>query len=441
MTPWDHEPPVVDDEPLVLPTVLIAPDAALAERARDSPSLRGARRLAEWSVGRRVTKSGDLTLAEARRAVQELGLPGDQGPGRSPARSAADFRELTLMWDYAVVGKLLRVDGGIAGKGRALGDLRDGADQHAYETWRLLFDAELDRWLDRPPLDLGLISTMLGLYIELGGVTDEDMVADAIEQHVECSQDHERDQVTSKLGSIAAAMLEELVAALDALGAVQRFDGFVCLTDLGVFGLQGWFESLGGIHAPAVHGLAEATAPQLLEIGRDISDLEGLRQLAGQWVAARGEARAVDELADLAAQGDHQARSIAFALLDMVGEAAVPAVRRLCENPAVRPHAVMWLDMRGVDGPTPTEVEVGWATVDSLTQLLEADAEELAVILGGLFDGQSEAEQIAMLQRLAHCEHPQTAQVLQFLAEHHPSAAVAKAIRKAAMKVRSRPRA
>lgn len=90
----------MDNAPLVtLPTVRLPPFSELAAAARDCRHLQAVLRLAEWTGNRRLTKAGNLTLADARLAVREFDLPDHPG-----ARAARGFPELQALW--SAVGEL-----------------------------------------------------------------------------------------------------------------------------------------------------------------------------------------------------------------------------------------------------------------------------------------------------------------------------------------------
>lgn len=436
MDHWTDEPDLEGGALLTLPTVLLAPFPQLAASARANQLLRDARRLAEWAQGRKVTKAGSLTLAEARKAVAELRLPGDQGPGRTPARTAAEFPELTELWEYAVDAELLYAAPPAVEPGSGLEELRRDDDRDVCDIWATLLDTALDRWFETPPLDLGLIPAMLATYLEPAGVAVSDIVVDAIEQHVESSRPELRETMARNMTAVADPMLRELLSSLTGLGAVDIDGEEVRITPLGTFGLCQWFESVG-IGAPSVESLSEATAMQLLELGRDLDGPDELQEFFGEWVSARGEQEASEELSVLAREGDRDQRSAAFALLDQIGDAAGPAVRRLLDEPLLRPRAVVWLSLRGLDGPEPTPAEMQWAAVEALTELLELEPPELDAVLGSVTAQGGSGEMSAMLEQLGSSDHPQTVEVLELLAEHHPDPKAAKTARKTAMRARS----
>lgn len=434
--PIDESELELDGEAQVtLPTVLLAPLPELAASARANQRLRDVRRVADWAVGRKVTKAGSLTLADARKAVVELRLPGDQGPGRTPARTAAEFPELTELWEYAVGAELVRPTPPAARPGPALVELEDD-DHEVRQIWIDLFGSALDRWFDTPPLDLGLIPALLGVYLEPAGVSVSDLVADAIEHHVESFRPEQRETVSGNVAEVTDPLFRELLSSLASLGAVDVEGEQVRITPLGTFGLSHWFESVG-LDAPAVESLSEASAMQLLELGRDFDGPEELQEFFGEWVSARGEQSAAEQLAELARQGDPDQRSTAFALLDQIGDAAGPAVHLLLDEPSLYAQAAVWLSLRGLEGPEPTPAEMQWGTVEALADLLELDTAELDTVLGSVTAQGEGGELTSMLEQIGASDHPQTVAVLELLAEHHPDPGVARTARKSALRARS----
>src|SRR4029450_4149450 len=162
----------MDIEPVRLPIVRLAPYAELAEAARACERLRSVRRLAEWiGAGRKVTKTTrTLTLADARKAVQDLRLPGDQGPGRTPARSAVEFTELQELWELACGAELLVQGGGVVRPGPVLVELRDVDDEKVVDVWTELLDVKREQAFWLPVLSRVLVPTLMALYVSPGPV-------------------------------------------------------------------------------------------------------------------------------------------------------------------------------------------------------------------------------------------------------------------------------
>lgn len=145
---------------------------------------------------------------------------------------------LDELWSLAVDAELLVTTPGQAHPGPALDALIDDRDQDVVQVWADLLHVVLDelRW---SPGAEDLIVALTRLYVEGGSVPT---------------------------GELATA-----VHGLATLDAVEVRDGGLRLSPLRVFGLGGWFETIG-IGAPLVQDLAQTSAGQLLELGGGIDD-------------------------------------------------------------------------------------------------------------------------------------------------------------------------
>jgi hypothetical protein len=208
----------------------------------------------------------------------------------------------------------------------------------------------------------------------------------------------------------------------------------VALSRLGTWGVYGRLRARGW-QLPVAGQLAQDRAAVLLAALADYDAEQGEAEIAA-WLALRGPADAAAELIEAASQGSPGLRGAAFAVLDRVGEDAIPAVRGALGDPVIRPHAVVWLRDHG------EQAEFGrgdqeWLLVDLGAGLLEeAEPEDVvAELLPDLPSG-GQAKLVAGLWEVAH---PGLIGLLTALGSHHHDPAVAKAARKAALKARSRP--
>ena len=181
-------------------------------------------------------------------------------------------------------------------------------------------------------------------------------------------------------------------------------------------------------------GSADGGAAAVLAVLADYDADDGEAEIAA-WLGRRAPERAAEELTEAASQGSPGLRGAAFAVMDRVGAAAVPAVRRALANPVLRPHAAVWLREHGEEAGLSRE-DSAWLLVDLGAGLLEEAAPEdvVAELLPDL-PPQAQAELVAGLWRV---EHPGVTELLTTLSNHHPEPDVAKAARKAAFKARSR---
>jgi hypothetical protein len=181
-------------------------------------------------------------------------------------------------------------------------------------------------------------------------------------------------------------------------------------------------------------GSAGGGATAVLAVLADYDAEDGEAEIAA-WLSRRDPEQAAEELTEAASQGSPGLRGAAFAVMDRVGTAAVPAVRRALANPVLRPHAAVWLREHGEEASLSRE-DSAWLLVDLGAGLLEEAAPEdvVAELLPEL-PPHAQAELVAGLWRV---EHPAVTELLTTLSDHHPEPDVAKAARKAAFKARSR---
>jgi len=231
-----------------------------------------------------------------------------------------------------------------------------------------------------------------------------------------------------------SAALETLAdLAVVELGTDDTAGGLtVTLSRLGIWGMhrqlgaQGW-------HVPVLGSGARDGAAALLTTLASCDAEDGEAEIAA-WLAARVPARAARELIDAARRGTPGLRGAGFAVLDRIGEQAVPAVRAALDDPMLRAHAAVWLHEHGEEaelGPG----ERAWLLVDLGAGLLEeADPRDVVVELLPDLPPKAQADMVAGLWEV---EHPAVTDLLTALSEHHPDPAVARAARKAAFKARS----
>ena len=207
----------------------------------------------------------------------------------------------------------------------------------------------------------------------------------------------------------------------------------VALSRLGTWGVHRRLRARGW-QVPVAGQLAQDRAAVLLAALADYDAEEGEAEIAA-WLALRGPQDAAAELMEAARQGSPGLRGAAFAVLDRVGDEAIPAVREKLADAVLRPHAVVWLRDHGQQA----ELCAGdqeWLLVDLGAGLLEEAQPEdvVAELLPDLPSG-GQAKLVTGLWQVAH---PGLIGLLTALGEHHHDPAVAKAARKATFKARSR---
>jgi hypothetical protein len=405
-----------------LPAMRLPPFGELAAAARQCVLLQAVRQMAEWTGERRVTKAGNLLLADARVAVRDLELR-----DHPQARSAAGFPELQNLWSYAQDMNLIEVADGRA-KGRA-GD----TDGEVVEAWidLLAMIIKLTGGSDGDQMSLAFL---LQLYVEPRGITVE-----ALAEHVfTVTLASARGAAGPELNTFDPGLRNSLTSIIGSqVGALRAIDGIVVdgdlarLTDLGRFGMVHWFES-DGIGAPFVMDLADATVPQIVDLGLfDESAFD-------EWLMAVGQDVAAERILDHARGGTPGHRVTAFGMLHQVGAVAEKGVRACLDDADLRPHAHAWLSERGLPAGQASLDDLHRVFIDMVAADLESGHLSERESIRAFADAAS-YDPAALFENLWRCEHPDTLRVLEALAEHHRDEAAAEVARKGVVSLRSRP--
>lgn len=444
-----------------LPPVRLASREELTAAARVAPLLRVAHDLAAWTgTGRPVTSGGELTPADAAAATGALDV------------SAEEFR---AAWAIATGTGMVAVSGDQAGPGKRFGVLESGRPDEALDTWceaagAVLSQENLDG-LATALYTAGRPVRLDALFEAYAAAVGAMTVSTGDEKLI--FNDHDADPAAgsgSPAGSGPASGsgspnehgadpaagsgpagsgpvpgfspgLEpglELLADLGVveLGADEDEDEAGLTVTLSPIGLWAVRERLSarGWRVPILGGSADGGATAVLAVLADYDADDGEAEIAA-WLGRRTPERAAEELTDAASRGSPGLRGAAFAVMDRVGAAAVPAVRQALADPVLRPHAAVWLREHGEEASLSRE-DSAWLLVDLGAGLLEEAAPEdvVAELLPEL-PPQAQAELVAGLWRV---EHPGVTELLTTLSNHHPEPAVAKAARKAAFTARSR---
>jgi hypothetical protein len=410
-----------------MPPVRLASRDELTAAARVAPLLRAAQDLAAWAgKDRVVTGSGDLTDTGAAEAAGTLDLSLD---------------EIHAAWAIAVGTAMITVDGDQAGPGDRFGVLGAGRPDEALDLW----GAALDTVLGLENLD-GLTTA---LYTAARPVR-LDALFEAYAAAVGAMTDSAGPPSPGDPAGSAAAEpdgppapgLEPGLELLADLGVVElgadeddadEAGLTVTLSPIGLWAIRDRLQQRGW-RVPVLGGSADGGAAAVLAVLADYDAEDGEAEIAA-WLARRSPAQAAEELTEAASQGSPGLRGAAFAVMDRVGSAAVPAVRRALADPVLRPHAAVWLREHGEEARLSRD-DSAWLLVDLGAGLLEEAAPD-AVVAELLPDlpPHAQAELVAGLWRV---EHPAVTELLTTLSDHHPEPDVAKAARKAAFKARSR---
>ena len=386
----------------------LAPREELAAAARVAPLLRAARLVGCWAAaGQRAGAAGRLLPGTASAAVAELDL--------TPA-------ELEVAWRVAVGTGMVAVPGDRAAPGPRADALASGDAGAVLGMWE---DA-LSVMLRAEDLD-GMATA---LYTVGGPVTMDAL----FEAYMAAAGSRDRAAPGEDLAAGLSAALEALAdLGVVELGTDDSAGGLtVTLSRLGVWGMHRHLRAQGW-HVPVLGGAARDGAAALLTTLASCDAEDGEAEIA-TWLAARAPVQAARELIDAARRGTPGLRGAGFAVLDRIGDQAVPVVRAALEDPVLRAHAAVWLHEHGEEaelGPG----ERAWLLVDLGAGLLEeADPRDVVVELLPDLPPRAQADMVAGLWEV---NHPAVTDLLTALSDHHPDPAVSRAARKAAFKARS----
>ena len=441
-----------DDNPR-LPPVRLAPREELAHAARVAPLLRAARDLARWAETGRGLAAGSVLLPDAAAAAADLELtPGEvdaawrvavatgmvpqQGRPQPPGPGileSGDAEEVLAAW-YGALEVMLDADD-LDGLATALYTVGSPVRMES------LFDAHaaaaaagraagLTGTAAPPPDAAGTGAPSTGAP-STGAPSTDAPSTDAPSTDAPS---------TGAAGPDQAAVLSWALEALADLGVVElgtdedeQAGGLtVALSPLGVWGVhrrlraQGW-------HVPVLGNRGRDGAPGLLAALASCDAEDGESEIA-VWLGARTPAQAAAELIAAARGGALGLRGAAFAVLDRIGEDAVPAIRAALAEPVLRAHAAVWLHEHGEAAELGPEDRT-WLLVDLGAGLLEeADPRDVVAELLPELPPETQAEIVAGLWEVSH---PAVTDLLTALSNHHPEPSVARAARKAAFKARS----
>ena len=413
-----------------LPPVRLPSREELTAAARVAPLLRVARDLAAWAgSARAVGAGGELTEAGAAAAVAALDLSAE---------------EIRAAWAVATGTGMLAVSGKHAGPGRRFDVLTSGSPDEALDMWcealqAILAQESLDGLATalytagRPVRLDALFEAYAAAVGALTGGADDD------------TSDHPDEPAAGAAPQEAvpafAPGLEPGLELLADLGVVELGEDededeaglTVTLSPIGMWAVRDRLQARGW-RVPVLGGSADGGAAAVLAVLADYDAEDGEAEIAA-WLGRRSPERAAEELTEAASGGSPGLRGAAFAVMDRVGAAAVPAVRRALASPVLRPHAAVWLREHGEEVSLSRE-DSAWLLVDLGAGLLEEAAPEdvVAELLPDL-PPRAQAELVAGLWRV---DHPAVTELLTTLSNHHPEPDVAKAARKAAFKARSR---
>lgn len=415
------------EEENVVPPVRLLPQAELADLARASGLLKEALALVAWT-GERTLEDERLTDEDVQAAAEALGTP-------TPRAADGEIPEIDRLWDAVVDADLIDTEDGTAAPAETP-DLGD--DEEVLDLFLDVFDGIVTREHEEgerlSPLEVvqgELPGVLLHLY-EHGGVTPvEDLVEELLE-HIEETYDIADQDVLDQAGPQALAF--EL-ADLERWGAVALTEDGCALTPLGTWAVRELLQA-DGYRAPLIGDLAEGTAEELV-VGLAWHREDTADEEIELWLARRSAGDAAHGLLDIVRNGRPAARNLASVVLQQVGAEADAIIRASLTESHARPYAALWLREHGDLSVDVTEADMRWMFVDTVAGMLDALGPEDAVMMA-VEDAPDGDALTGLIDHAWRTGHPDVADVLEAIGEHHPDKNVAKAARKAAFKARSK---
>lgn len=464
---------IIPDTALALPARPALPPVVLPNDAEITASKEAAPILALFGAfatyvgeGRKLTQTGNLTLADARALVELLGT-GDAmdqqiGDRRFKTVSSAELPQLRLIFAWARKAGMVRVTHGRviatkkgAGLAKNLAGCFDGVVDALLAIGPLAAQRQPEGWLAWPEvnklLDRFVIHLLTGPYLAQRPVPIENLIrvaADAVLNAFEF-QSLNDEQVARRVGIDVVDIMDvfALAGVVGRAGMLEppdgestagwrRHGGTVELTAAGMATTHRLLLE-AGFDVPTAGQFTQSTATELI-LGAALDDLPMLWGEAEAWRRGRTPAQAATDLATAVRElQDPALRNLALVVMgDMDLDVAAPEVRRLATEPETRGVACCWLVDRGLEEPQALfdPDDVSWF-VDVLAQrLVTAGSEGLCETLA--LAGSIQA-QIGVIGRLWRSPSSATDSVLAAIGEVHPAKGVAKAARKAGFQRRS----
>lgn len=429
------------DDDLGLPPLPLraVPDAAtLDAHALQSPLLASVDRL-HGAIGERgikLTKAGNLVLAEAKRLVAEAGT----GDRVDRIRSSADLPHLFA------IGEIAHGAGAITFDTSRMHARPEWAQRSPRDRGRAVADAvvhvgaaSLNRGAYVPPAasltDLadGLACTLLGMLWLADEPVEIEAFVDMLTEVATAERAVPGWMTDDLLSETAARRVGELFDSLAQAGMVEKDGRAVTLPDA-----SAWFVapilSAAGWSVLVPDELAGLPARELLDrMCEHDADAETLGTL---WAADLDRAPLAAGLVHELLRDPDPTRVVhGFAVLGHLGPDALPAIEA-ARATVLAPHALLALLDAGVVGRDEVPMTaVASAGIDlfAAAAATGSPADVIELLLSDAIDGGP----FELVDVFVAGDHPRTATVLELIGRHHPEKAVAKYARKGAHRWRS----
>jgi hypothetical protein len=444
-----------------LPPVAMPSDHQVAKSAAEAPILSKFRDLATFvGAGRKLTKKGHLTLADARVLVELLatGDAMDEQIGDRTFRttSSDDLPNLRMIVAWAKKAGIVRVlHGKLVTTKRGLGLRDDLVGQYDHVVDALLAVGPVsvqsyeNGWRSWPQVwafldDLSVV-LLIAPFVAMGSVPLEGLIDYAATEVLgEWQFAASDDTIRNALGAEVVDMFD----AFALCGLLVREDvephkpgrraygGSITLTPIGTVTTRRLLEEVGYV-VPVAGQFVASSAVELFE-RLDEEEFEMARAEIVAWCKVRDSSVAIDEIAEaITVLTDPALQNVALAVLAEIDvRLAAPRVFELLAQPAVAGFATCWLADHGFI----TENEL----YSPATPFVFVDVLALRMLSGGP-DGLlstlevvgNEQRQSQFVETMWRAPSPARGLVLAAIDKVHPSKIVRKAARRALFKLRS----
>ena len=441
--------------------VIVSSDREVAESLARAPILAKFRDLAAFlAEGRRLTKKGNLTLADARVLVELLDTGDEMDPryGNATFRttSSDDLSGLRLIVAWAKKAGVVRVrNGKLVATKRGVGMAKDPSREFnhvidaLFEAGPLALQSWPSQWatvkaiwgsVEDMSIDLLTVPLVMMTVIPVETLTDAATGEVLAEWRFGADDETIRRYVASAVDRMIDAFeLGGLLTrenALDTVEGTASEESRVALTPAGVVTVRRLLIA-AGFDVPRAGEFVALSLNQLFETLHD-EDEEFVRAELLAWCRARDLAEAIGDVARALADLDDPARQIevleVLAELDVAGAAV--HVRELATRPETAGFSLAWLADRHL-----IEEEDLWeragpvAFLDVLVHRILVQGPE--GLLRTLALVGNDRAQCAWLDTTWRIPSPSVLMVLTVTDQIHPSKVVRKAARKALFKRRS----
>jgi hypothetical protein len=426
----------------------------LAALARRAPLMAQLRKLAWWlGAGRAVTEDEELASGDAVEAAGELGI---------------DVARLPYLWWMALDAVFIDLDedqtNAVPGESAHAWD--EGDEDEVLDIWEMVFglvigdtlaaaaalDPDRSEELDFSGHGAALAVTLFLARPDGLQVTEvSEVIRAAATNELPPARAEEAWQSWVREHGDPAGLLLDLMAEHHAIQIDDADDGPVArLTPLGLAAIR---EQLveSGVEIPLLPDAEHMTAAQLISLAASASEEEFTAETAA-WLSYRTAEPAARELLAVAAASDPASRILAVGVvITEIGAPAEPVWREALDRIELRAYAKGALAALAAGDPAvalrpglePDDQDLAWMITDALAAEGWGDpgdvaSDESEALVRRLGETIPAGQELAVFELMARVQHPNAADVLTVIGQHHLDKKIAKLARKSAYKAATR---